>query len=192
MTVKTQKKGVPGFATKLNALPFSWIFAGIVVLLGGAFWYMSGGEPKAQMPIVYTADEIAHTRPFRAIHEMGGGVPIPFLAADQPQPKIVVPSTYVDFGVVGPRAIIEREFLVRNEGDAPLTISRAYTTCGCTVADFTARIVPPGKSALITLIFDAGFHDVRGEVVKRGIIIESNDRASSRAEIWVRAAVARS
>ena len=192
MAVKAQRKGISGLIGALNALPFSWVFAGIVVLLGGAYWYMSGSEPEAQMPIVYTADEIAHTLPFRAIHEMGGSVPIPFLPADQPQPKIVVPNTYVDFGVVGPRAIVEREFLVRNDGDAPLTISRAYTTCGCTVADFTARIVPPGKSALITLIFDAGFHDVRGQVVKRGIIIENNDRTSSRAEIWVRAAVARS
>ena len=49
-----------------------------------------------------------------------------------------------------------------------------------------------GKAALIKLIFDAGFHDVRGQVVKRGIIIENNDRKASRAEIWVRAAVARS
>jgi len=47
-------------------------------------------------------------------------------------------------------------------------------------------------ASLITLIFNAGFHDVRGEIVKRGIIIESNDPTSSRAEIWVRAAVARS
>lgn len=192
MAVKAQKKGISGFFAALNALPFSWVFAGIIVLLGGGYWYMSGSELEAQAPIVYSADEIAHARPFRAIHEMGGSVPIPFLPKDQPQPKIVVPSTYSDFGVVGANAIVKRDFLVRNEGDAPLTISRAYTTCGCTVADFTARIVPPGKAALITLIFNAGFHDVRGQVVKRGIIIESNDPKSSRAEIWVRAAVARS
>ncbi len=192
MTVKTHKKGISALLQKLNNLPFSQVFAGIVVLLGGGFWYINGSEPPAQVPTVYTADEIAHIRPFRAIHEMGGSVQIPFLPADRPQPKIVVPSTYSDFGVVGPRAIVKREFLVRNEGNAPLTISRAYTTCGCTVADFTARIIPPGKASLITLIFDAGFHDVRGQVVKRGIIIENNDPESSRAEIWVRAAVARS
>lgn len=192
MAVKAQKKSGSGFIGTLNALPFSWLFAGTIVLLGGAFWYMNSSEPAAEAPIVYSADEIAHTRPFRAIHEMGGSVPIPFLPAGQPQPKIIVPSTYADFGVVGPRSIVKREFLVRNDGDAPLTISRAYTTCGCTVADFTARIVPPGKAALITLIFNAGFHDVRGQVVKRGIIIENNDRSSSRAEIWMRAAVARS
>ena len=189
MVVRAQSKGISG---ALNAVPVSLVLAAIIVLVGGAFWYMSGSEPGAQTPIVYSADQIAHARPFRAIHEMGGSVPIRFLPKDQPQPKIVVPSTYFDFGTVGARAVVKREFMVRNDGDAPLTISRAYTTCGCTVADFTARIIPPGKAALITLIFDAGFHDVRGQVVKRGIIIENNDRNSSRAEIWVRAAVARS
>ncbi len=168
------------------------MFAGIAVLLAGAYWYTSSGESPDQGPIAYTEDEIAHARPFRAVHEMGGSVPIPFLPTDRPQPKIAVPSTFYDFGVVGARQVVRREFLVRNEGEAPLTISRAYTTCGCTVADFTARVIAPGKAALITLIFDAGFHDVRGQVVKRGIIIENNDRTSSKAEIWVRAAVARS
>jgi len=192
MAVTKSKKPAVGFAGKLNALPFSWILAGAVVLLAGGIWYVSTSEPQAQMPIVYSADEIAHNRPFRAVHEMRGGPPIPFLPPAQLQPKIAVPSTYFDFGVVGAREVVQREFLVRNEGDAPLTISRAYTTCGCTVADFTARVIPPGKAALITLIFDAGFHDVRGQVVKRGIIIENNDRSSSKAEIWVRAAVARS
>lgn len=192
MADKTPKKRTDGIASKLNALPLSWVVAGVVVLLAGAIWYMSSSEPQAQMPVVYSADEIAHKRPFRAVHEMGGSVPIPFLPAAQPQPKIAVPSTYFDFGVVGAREVVKREFLVRNEGDAPLTISRAYTTCGCTVADFTARVIPPGKAALVTLIFDAGFHDVRGQVVRRGIIIENNDRTSSKAEIWVRAAVARS
>ncbi len=192
MTVKAHKKGATGIHGALNAVPFSWLFAAIVVLLGGAFWYMSGSETGVQAPIVYTADEIAHARPFRAVHEMTGSRPIRFLPKDQPQPRIEVPSTYFDFGVVGASAVVTREFLVRNEGEAPLTITRAYTTCGCTVADFTARVIPPGKAALITLIFDAGFHDVRGQVVKRGIIIENNDRTSSNAEIWVRAAVARS
>lgn len=192
MDTNARKTGISGIAQRLNALPFFWVAAIFFVLLGGALWYMNGSESGAQAPIVYTAEEIARAKPFRAVHEMGGSVPIPFLPADRPQPRISVPSTYFDFGVVGPRAIVEREFLVRNDGDAPLTISRAYTTCGCTVADFTARVIPPGKASLVKLIFNAGFHDVRGQVVKRGIIIENNDRQKSRAEIWVRAAVARS
>ena len=86
--------------------------------------------------------------------------------------------------------MVRRKFVIRNEGAAPLTIVRAYTTCGCTTAEFSARVIPPGKLAVVTLIFDAGFHDARGQTVDRGIIIENNDRDNSQAEIWTRAAVA--
>jgi hypothetical protein len=85
MTVKNQRKGISG---ALNAVPFSWVFAGIIVVLGAAFWYMSGSEAGVQAPSVYTADEIEHARPFRAVHEMTGSRPIRFLPKDQPQPKI--------------------------------------------------------------------------------------------------------
>ena len=50
-------------------------------------------------------------------------------------------------------------------------------------------MIPPGKAALVTLVLDAGFHDVRGQTVRRGIIIENNDRSNAKAEIWTRASV---
>ena len=49
-----------------------------------------------------------------------------------------------------------------------------------------------GKVALVTLTFDAGFHDARGKRVQRGLIIESNDRRRPKTELWVRAAINRS
>jgi hypothetical protein len=85
--------------------------------------------------------------------------------------------------------VVERTFIVRNEGEALLTISRAYTTCGCTTAEFSASVIPPGKVATVKVIFDAGFHDTAGQTVRRGVIIENNDPNQSQAEIWVQAAV---
>ena len=70
-----------------------------------------------------------------------------------------------------------------------LTISRAYTTCGCTKAEFTSSIIPAGKVAIVTLVFDAGFHDVRGQTVRRGLIIENNDPDWPTVEIWAQASV---
>jgi len=190
MAGTAQQKAAPGAAPKRDSIPFSWILVGVLLAFGGGYLYVTNSQTTAApQSLTYTADEIAHNRPFHAVHEMGGGPPIPFLPAAGPQPKIVIPSVYYDFGVVGPTSVVKRQFLVRNEGQAPLTISRAFTTCGCTTADFSARVIPPGKAALVTLVFDAGFHDVRGQVVKRGIIIENNDRGHSRSEIWVRAAV---
>jgi hypothetical protein len=169
----------------------SWIVIAVLLVAGGAYFVYQPSDtgPGAQAGMDYALEDVARDRPFRAIHEMGAGPAIPFLPADQPQPKIVVPNDYYDFGRVGASAVVKREFLVRNEGEAPLTISRAYTTCGCTIGEFTARVIPPGKVALVTLVFDAGFHDARGQTVKRGIIIESNDRGDSRAEVWIKASV---
>ena len=85
--------------------------------------------------------------------------------------------------------MVQHEFAIANVGDAPLTISRAYTTCGCTTADFTATVIPPGKVSIMTLTFDAGFHDAGGQTVRRGVIIENNDARNPQVEIWTQAAV---
>ncbi len=192
MAHAVHRKSARSKASAADSLPIHWIIVAVLVLAGVGMFVWAEVGPDAPAAMAYAEAEVAHDRPFRAIHEMRAGPPIPFLPADQPQPKIVVPSSFYDFGQIGAKAVVKRRFLVRNEGDAPLTISRAYTTCGCTVADFSARVIPPGKAALVTLILDAGFHDVRGQTVKRGIIIENNDRRKSKAEIWTRATVARS
>ena len=90
----------------------------------------------------------------------------------------------------GAQDVVERTFIVRNVGEAPLTISRVYTTCGCTTAEVSASMIPPGKVATINIIFDAGFHaDAAGQTVRRGVIIENNDPNQPKAEIWVQASI---
>jgi hypothetical protein len=191
MARKAKRKSTPARAPKKKSNPFQWIVAAVLLIAGGGYYALTYAEPAAEVAPDTANEDVVHDRPFRAIHEMRAGPRIPFLPADQPQPKIALPNSYYDFGRVGASAVVKRKFLVRNEGDAPLTISRAFTTCGCTVAEFSARVIPPGKAALVTLVFDAGFHDVRGQTVKRGIIIENNDRSKPKAEIWTRASVAR-
>jgi hypothetical protein len=137
----------------------------------------------------YLPEDVAHEQPILAIHEMGEGPPIPFLPRNQPQPEIQVPEKSYNLGLVGPYDVIEEEFIIRNTGEAPLTISRAYTTCGCTTAEISASVIPPGKVATVRLIFDAGFHDTAGQTVRRGLIIENNDPQRSQMEIWVQAQV---
>ncbi|MDF1499775.1 MAG: DUF1573 domain-containing protein [Anaerolineales bacterium] len=137
----------------------------------------------------YSEEDINYDQPFTAVHEMNQGPPIPFLPKGGPQPRIAISETYYDFGKLGPTEIVTREFIIANTGEAPLTISRAYTTCGCTTAEFSSSLIPPGEVSVMTLIFDAGFHDVRGQTVRRGVIIENNDPQSSNAEIWVQASV---
>jgi hypothetical protein len=156
----------------------------LVALAGWTWWSGQQG-----VEIDYDPEEIAYDLPLHAVHEMGDGPPIPFLPKDGPQPQIVVSERFYDFGNIGATDIVTREFVIANTGEVPLTISRAYTTCGCTTADFTSAIIPPGKVAIMTIVLDAGFHDVTGQTVRRGVIIENNDPKRSSTEIWIQASV---
>lgn len=162
----------------------------LIILSGYFFW---AGKSDSRSGMNYRPEDIVYGQTLRAIHEMDGPQldQIAFLPKGGPQPKITVSEDLHTFGTLGPTDIVTYDFFIFNQGTAPLTISRAYTTCGCTTADFTATVIPPGKVAVMTLIFDAGFHDVSGQTVRRGVIIENNDPNNPQMEIWVQAAIAR-
>ena len=164
------------------------IAAGVGLLLA-AIVSLRGGGSAQPTSFDYGPEDVAYDKPIQAVHEMEAGPAIPFLPKDGPQPQIEIDEVFHDFGSVGTTEVVTREFAIANMGQAPLTISRAYTTCGCTIADFTATVIPPGQVSLVTLRFDAGFHDTAGQTVRRGIIIENNDPDRPQAEYWVEASV---
>jgi hypothetical protein len=158
-----------------------------------AAWYLLVGRTSAQIGFEYSSEDVVYDQPLTAVHEMEplNLESIPFLPKDGPQPKISVSEDYYNLGSIGPTEVVTYDFAIANLGEAPLTINRAYTTCGCTTAEFTATVIPPGKVSVITMILDAGFHDVRGQTVRRGIVIENNDPKNPQVEIWAQAAVRR-
>ncbi len=160
-----------------------------VILLIAAGWGWWSGRQTAAAAMDYGPADVSYDQPYHAVHEMGAGPPIPFLPQDGPQPEIGIGDDFYNFGSIGPTEVVTRDFVIANMGDAPLTISRAYTTCGCTTADFTSSVIPPGKVSIVTVTLDAGVHDVRGQTVRRGVIIENNDPSRSNVEIWVQASV---
>lgn len=173
---------------KRTKMPIVVTIIGILLLVGGLLGYVANNN-TAVASSEYSLEEVAHEQPFVAVHEMGEGSDIPFLPRNEPQPKIQIPERTFNFGSVGPKDVVEHEFIIRNVGNAPLTISRAYTTCGCTTAEFSAKVIQPGEVATINLVYDAGFHDATGQTVRRGLIIENNDPNQSQAEIWTQASV---
>lgn len=175
-------------ARRKNTIAAVILVAALLVLAGSLYAYFTDSQ-TATAALDYDPEDIVYDQPIHAIHEMGEGPPIPFLPRDQAQPAIAVSEKSYNFGSIGPTDVVERTFVIFNKGDAPLTISRAYTTCGCTTADITARVIPPGKVAEVTLTFDAGFHDTAGQTVRRGLIIENNDPRQPQAEIWIQATV---
>jgi hypothetical protein len=177
-------------ARRNNRIAVTILVIAILGLVGVLYIYYSDSQTAtATAAFDYGPADIIYNQPIHAVHEMGDSPPIPFLPKDQAQPVIVLPENSYDFGSIGPTDVVERTFVIQNTGDAPLTISRAYTTCGCTTADITARLIPPGKVASVSITFDAGFHDTAGQTVRRGLIIENNDPRQSQAEIWIQASV---
>lgn len=175
---RQQKSAIVGGAAVVLALA--------LLVVAYLVWQDGRGMPAA---FAYSPDEVTWENGFTATHEMGSGPPIPFLPANEPQPKISLSAVNHNFGRIGPRDVLSQTFAIRNDGAAPLTISRAYTTCGCTSAEFSASVIPPGGVAEVTVVFDAGLHDSRGQTVRRGIIIENNDPRQSQVEFWVQASV---
>lgn len=167
------------------------IAAGVLVLGVALFLYLrpTVSSVPQEPGIDYRSEDVARTNPMVAVHEMSAGPPIPFLPSTGPQPQIVTSEDYVDVGSVGPTEVVRLDFVIANTGEAPLTISRAYTTCGCTTAEISSSVIPPGRVAEVALTFDAGYHDTRGQVVRRGLIIENNDPERSIQEIWIQASV---
>ena len=161
------------------------------LLLIATAWYLLGGGGSATASFEYTPEDVVYGLSMVVGHEMGGATldSIPFLPKEDPQPKIALLEDFFSFGVIGATDVVRHDFVIANQGDAPLTISRAYTTCGCTTAEFTATVIPAGKVVIVTMILDAGFHDVAGQTVRRGIIIENNDHKNPQVELWAQASV---
>lgn len=169
--------------------PAYWWVLGAVIVVGALSWLAQPSQVQTDSSILDF--DIVYGEPITAIHEMGGPelASIAFLPEDEPQPQIAVSELVFDFGSVGLTEIVQHTFVLANQGESPLSISRAYTTCGCTTAELTASEIPPGKSIYVSLTFDAGFHDTGGQTVKRGVVIESNDPNTPEFTFWTEAKV---
>lgn len=87
-------------------------------------------------------------------------------------PNIVFDQPVYDFGRVAQGKNIEHVFSFRNTGDAPATINKVESSCGCTVANVTRRLVKPGARGEIKATFNST--DFGGQVAKE-VYVHSND-----------------
>ena len=62
-------------------------------------------------------------------------------------------ETY-EFGEVRQGALVKHEFTFTNSGRAPLLITNARSTCGCTVPSYPDAPIQPGDSGVIKVVFD--------------------------------------
>lgn len=66
-------------------------------------------------------------------------------------PSVAVGDETYDFGVMDQQAVGSHDFIFTNNGDAPLELSGAEATCGCTAGKLVDTLIPPGKSGKVTV-----------------------------------------
>jgi len=164
-----------------------------LLLIGVGLLYLNRvramGSPLPSVEDLTIEGDVVKGDTVIGVHEMGPSmVPTAPIPPEGP-PKLVLPERSYDFGTIPATEKVSHTFPIRNEGKGTLTISRVYTTCGCTTAELSSRVIPPGKQALLKVIYDPAFHDVQGEV-RRDVILEVNDPEwGGQAVITIRANV---
>lgn len=97
-----------------------------------------------------------------------------------PQPKAVIPTPVADLPVVPKGETIKHDFVVKNEGQAPLQITSVRPACGCTIADYD-KVIPPGGSGKIHTELDTSNMNAGGTA--KTISVFTNDLANPRFEL---------
>ena len=70
-------------------------------------------------------------------------------------PKMSFEEEVYDFGTITAGETVEHEFTFENTGEAPLVISNAKASCGCTVPDWTKEAIKPGESGMMLVKFNS-------------------------------------
>ncbi|MCM2359834.1 MAG: DUF1573 domain-containing protein [Geobacteraceae bacterium] len=70
-------------------------------------------------------------------------------------PQVAVDRPTHDFGSIGQGQKVEHTFIIRNRGDAPLTIRKVRPACGCTAVTTSASVIAPGRTGEIKATFDS-------------------------------------
>jgi hypothetical protein len=108
-----------------------------------------------------------------------------FALADAGKPKAVAAEPIKDMGVVPKGEKVTHDFLIRNDGNAPLEITEVRPACGCTVADFDKKIAP-GQSGKVHVVVDT---ETFSGAIAKGVTAFTNDTETPQIELTIRAEV---
>jgi len=90
--------------------------------------------------------------------------PVACYAQAEARPRLVLDSDRHDFGAVTQGAVVSHRFKAENRGDAPLTLVRLDSTCGCTTTVMGKLRLEPGEGTELEVRFSSA--GLRGPVDK--------------------------
>ena len=92
------------------------------------------------------------------------------LYAQDAKAQIKFKSEVVDYGEIAKGSDGVRQFEFTNTGNAPLIISRVYSSCGCTIPKKPEKPIPPGGTGVIEVKYDTK----RVGPIRKTITVTSN------------------
>jgi hypothetical protein len=102
-------------------------------------------------------------------------------------PRLTVEPPSFDFGKAIQNKTLQKEFSIKNHGDADLVLDSVSTSCGCTVAEGYSKVVKPGAST--RLLVSLQTRTSMGKLQK-SVLIKTNDPTKSLYELKLEATVA--
>ncbi len=94
--------------------------------------------------------------------------------ADLPRPKALISDRRHEFGMLDPHVTASHEFKISNDGDAPLILNVAETSCKCTLGKVDKGQLMPGESTSVTLTWNTGY---QADHYEQQALIDTNDPA---------------
>lgn len=107
------------------------------------------------------------------------------LMAQAGKPKAAPVEPIKDLGVVPKGDKVVHDFVIRNDGDAPLEITDVRATCGCTVANYD-KVIAPGQTGKVHVEVDTTTFN---GPISKGVTVFTNDADNAQIELTVRAKI---
>lgn len=95
-------------------------------------------------------------------------------------PEISFEEEEHDFGNITKGEAVEHIFKFTNTGKAPLVITNASSSCGCTVPEFTKDPIQPGETGEMLVKFDGSG---KGQVTKTVTVTANTEAGKERIRI---------
>ena len=103
-------------------------------------------------------------------------------AASGQNPKAVFPESTYQFDTVFEGALLKHDFIVINQGKAPLKIERVRPDCGCSVASHPSAIAPGGKEKISVVVRTK---NMSSGSLHKGFTVFTNDPENNRVRLAV-------
>jgi hypothetical protein len=184
---------------KRGADPLVWVGGVLVILAALVVFNLWQSGAFARPPTPSRSEDTAELLPLAdARWSLTGGHDMSRIPQQTPAPqpapegvslsRLDLLSDSHDFGPIPKKPDVAHVFAVQNTGTVDLKIRNLVTSCGCTTAELSSSVIPPGQRADLTVTFDPDFHETQGEVV-RLVWFATNDPTHPWVELRVTADV---